>query len=110
MIRKRLQRRPNWPDGSGYDPKLTIVVQGAHDVYRLARHLELGQVEFGRLGRAILRSMDQQQPGVVADMQRAMGPAPAPGRYRGRRRRGRQLRLELGMPEEQVQAYAEAVR
>lgn len=108
VIRKRLVRRPNWPDGTGYDPRLTLVVEGTSDVYRLARHLEQGQVEFARLGRRILRSMDDQEPGIVAALTRTMGPANLQYRYRGRRRRAVQLRL--GMPEEELHQLEEAVR
>lgn len=110
MIRKRLSKRPNWPDGTGYDPRLVITVEGSSDVYRIARLLESGQVEFQRLARAILRSMDQQAPGSVASLTHAMGPANLNARYRGRRKRPRQLRLELGMPAEDVAAIAEVVR
>jgi hypothetical protein len=111
MIRKRLVRRPMWPDGSGYDPRLTIVVEGPDDVYRLARHLEAGQVEFARLGRAILRSMDEQHPGSVRALTTQLGPSSLlAGARGGRRRRGRQLRLELGMPAEQLHELEQVVR
>lgn len=106
MIRKRLVRRAMWPDGSGYDPRLVLVVEGPDDVYRLARHLELGQVEFARLARRILRSMDEQAPGVVRQMTAKMGPAR--GGYCGRKRRQPQLRL--GMPEPELRELEEAVR
>lgn len=108
MIRKRVQKRVD-PALGGYQPRLTIVVEGIDDVYRIARHLETGQVEFGRMGRAILRSMDDQAPGSVAYLTARMGPHVGYG-YRGRKRRGRQLKLELGMPPERVQEYAETVR
>lgn len=109
MIRKRLHRR--WDDYLGYDPKLVIVVEGTDDVYRLARHLELGQVEFAALGRRILRSMDDQAPGVVRKLTTRMGPSKLlAGARGGRRRRPRQLKLELGMPEAELQQLEEAVR
>jgi hypothetical protein len=106
MIRKRLQHRPNWPDGTGYDPKLTLVVEGTSDVYRLARLLERGQVEFHVLALRILRGMDRQEPGIVHSLQSSMGPAV--GGYRGKRRKLPQLRL--GMPDAELQELEEAVR
>lgn len=54
MISKRLTR-----DARG-QATLTITVVGAHDVYRLARHLLSGQVEFGQLGDRTLRSLRKQ--------------------------------------------------
>jgi hypothetical protein len=110
MIRKRLVRRID-PVLGGYDPRLTITVEGITDVYRLARHLELGQSEFAALGRRILRSMDDQAPGSVRYLTTRMGPARLlSGARGGRRRRPRQLKLELGMPAEVVQELEEAVR
>jgi hypothetical protein len=53
-LRKRLTRN-RWGD-----PVLTIRVEGTHDVYRLSKHLERGQVEFARLGRLSLRSLRRQ--------------------------------------------------
>lgn len=109
MIRKRLQKRTD--PHFGYDPKLTIVVEGITDVYRLVRHLETGQVEFCDLGRRILRSMDDQAPGVVRHMTTRLGPSKLlAGARGGRRRRPRQLKLELGMPEAELQQLEEAVR
>lgn len=109
MIRKRLQHRAD--PHFGYDPKLTITVEGLDDVYRLARHLELGQVEFAALGRRILRSMDDQAPGVVRHLTTRMGPSKLlAGARGGRRPRGRQLRLELGMPEADLAKLEEVVR
>lgn len=110
MIRKRLQKRVDEVLG-GYDPKLTIVVEGISDVYRLARHLETGQVEFAELGRRILRSMDDQAPGSVRYLTTRMGPAKLlSGARGGRRRRPRQLKLELGMPAADLQQLEESVR
>ena len=106
MIRKRLQHRPNWPDGTGYDPRLVITVEGLHDVYRLARHLETGQVEFAALGRRILRSLDEQDPGVVRHLTARMGTSR--GGYRGRKRRQPQLRL--GMTDDELAQLEVAVR
>lgn len=39
------------------DPVLTITVEGTHDVYRLALHLERGQVEFAKQGRNVLTKL-----------------------------------------------------
>lgn len=52
-LSKRLVQRGNHPS----ELVLTITVQGAHDIYRLARHLESGQCEFADLGRRTLRSL-----------------------------------------------------
>lgn len=110
MIRKRLTKRTDTALG-GYDPKLVITVENLDDVYRLARHLEHGQVQFAELGRRILRSMDDQAPGVVRAMTERMGPANLLGGARGgRRRRSRQLKLELGSPPEVVEAIAARVK
>lgn len=110
MIRKRLQRRVD-PVLGGYDPRLVIVVEGLDDVYRLARHLEQGQVEFAALGRRILRSMDDQAPGSVRYLTTRMGPASLlAGARGGRRRRPAQLKLELGMPPAELQRLEETVR
>lgn len=50
-----------WRDnrGSGFsdDPLVTITAEGIHDVYRLAHHLETGQVEFAAMGRKIKRGL-----------------------------------------------------
>jgi hypothetical protein len=105
MIRKRLQKRTDEVLG-GYQPRLVITVEGLDDVYRLARHLEQGQVEFSAMGRRILTGMDRHAPGVVHYLQERMGPAR--GGYRGRRRRLPQLRL--GMPAEELDQLARAVR
>jgi hypothetical protein len=110
VIRKRLQKRVD--QHFGYDPKLVIVAEGLDDVYRLARHLETGQVEFAAMGRRILRSMDDQAPGVVRHLTTRMGPAKLLAGARGGRRprSGRQLKLELGMPAKTVAELEEAVR
>jgi hypothetical protein len=110
MIRKRLQKRV-LPDGRGYAPKLTVTVEGQHDVYRLARLLEMaglrhgGTVHLHRLGVRILTSMDRQAPGIVAELTRELGPARVT--HRGRRRKPQQLHLgmsaaELALAEEAV--------
>jgi hypothetical protein len=39
------------------DPHLEIHAVGIHDVYRLAHHLESGQVEFAAIGRKIKRGL-----------------------------------------------------
>lgn len=39
------------------DPKLTIVVEGTHDVYRLAHHLEHGQCDLAAIGRRVKRGL-----------------------------------------------------
>lgn len=39
------------------DPRVTITIEGSHDLYRLAHHLECGQVEFYAVGSAIKRRM-----------------------------------------------------
>lgn len=104
-MRKRLSKRTDEALG-GYQPRLVIVVEGLDDVYRLARHLELGQVEFSRMGQRILTSMDAQAPGVVHALQERMGPAK--GGHRGRRPRLPQLRL--GMPGDELEQLARSVR
>jgi hypothetical protein len=110
VIRKRLQRRIDDATG-GYQPRLVITVEGLDDVYRLARHLETGQVEFGRLGRRILRSMDDQAPGVVRHMTERMGPSNLLGGARGGRRpRPKRVQLELGMAPEALATLEEAIR
>lgn len=38
----------HWTQGG--DPRLTIVVEGVHDVYRFAHHLQRGQCEFADIG------------------------------------------------------------
>jgi hypothetical protein len=53
-VEKRLSR-----DKFG-QPVLTVRVVGAHDIYRLSRHLLYGQVEFGELGQRALRSLRRQ--------------------------------------------------
>lgn len=109
MIRKRLTKRLD--ERGQYQPRLVITVEGRHDVYRLARNLETGQVQFAALGRRILRSMDEQEPGTVRRMTERLGPANLlSGARGGRRRRPRQLKLELGMPAEQVRELEEVVR
>lgn len=39
------------------EPELRITVQGGHDIYRLAWHLQFGQCEFAALGRRIHASL-----------------------------------------------------
>lgn len=110
MIRKRLTKRVDGATG-GYDPRLVITVEHLDDVYRLARHLETGQVEFAEMGRRILRSMDDQAPGVVRHMTERMGPASLLGGARGGRRpRPRLPQLALGMSDDELQTLEEAVR
>ena len=53
-VSKRLTR-DRWGN-----PVLVIRVEGTHDIYRLARHLERGQVEFYKLAGRILRSLRRQ--------------------------------------------------
>ena len=105
MIRKRLVKRTD-PVVGGYQPTLHITVEGLDDVYRLARHLETGQVDLHELGRRILHSMDRQAPGSVSYLTKRMGPARA--RYRGRRPRPVQLRL--GITEAELAQLEEAVK
>lgn len=57
------------------DPIITLVVEGHHDIYRLARHLETGQVEFCAIGRGMLKALDRFQPGLVRALTAQMGPA-----------------------------------
>lgn len=104
-VRKRLTKHID-PVLHGYEPTLVITVDGLADVYRLARHLETGQVAFSALGRRILHSMDRQAPGSVSYLTKRMGPARA--RYRGRRPRPVQLRL--GITEAELVALEEAVK
>lgn len=54
---KRLHWRDNSESGFSDDPILTITAEGIHDVYRLADHLERGQVEFAAMGRKIKRGL-----------------------------------------------------
>lgn len=110
VIRKRLAKRID-PVLGGYDPRLVIVAEGIVDVYRLARHLELGQSEFAAMGRRILRSMDDQAPGSVRHLTHRMGPSNLLGGARGGRRpRPKQLVLELGSPPAVVEAIAARVK
>jgi hypothetical protein len=74
LIRHRL-RHVDHDDGFGADPHLTITVVGIDDVYRLARHLETGQCEFSKEGRAILRGLDRRSPGIVRRLVERMGPS-----------------------------------
>ena len=50
--------RTSWNEHG--DPTMTITVVGVHDVYRLAHHLETGQVEFGRLGRLMIGALKRK--------------------------------------------------
>lgn len=54
MITKRLS------ENEYGDPKLVVTVTGTIDVYRFARFLEHGQVEFARIGRSSLRSLGKK--------------------------------------------------
>lgn len=112
MIRKRLANRRR-PAGQ-YDPRLVLVAEGQHDVYRLGRALEAvrptseGTLWLHELGRRVLRTMDQQEPGVVRKLQRQLGPAKLPRRaVRGGTGR---LQLRLGLPVEELRQLEEAVR
>lgn len=58
------------------EPVLTIVVEGHHDIYRLARGMERLQVEFADLGRRILAGLDRQRRGLVDALTRQMGAGP----------------------------------
>jgi hypothetical protein len=109
-LRKRLTKHTD--ERSGYQPRLVITVEGVVDVYRLARHLEHGQVEFAAMGRRILESMDDQAPGVVRHLTERMGPANLLGGARGGRRPRRKPlpQLELGMTPEALAELEEAVR
>jgi len=42
------------------EPKLTVVVTGAHDVYRFADHLEHGQCEFAEVGQRTRRYLKRK--------------------------------------------------
>jgi hypothetical protein len=59
------------------DPTITIEVEGFTDIYRLARHMEHGQVEFCAIGRSMLRALDRWHPGIVDSLKAQMGPARA---------------------------------
>lgn len=50
-MRKRLGRNAHG------EPRLTIVVEGTHDVYRTGWYLQHASVEHARLGRNIHRSL-----------------------------------------------------
>ena len=56
------------------EPQLVITVRGIDDVYRLARHLEIGQYEFAQVGVAVLRGLDRKNPGLVSRQRARMGP------------------------------------
>lgn len=45
----------HWTKGG--DPVLTVVATGTHDVYRLAHHLQHGQVELCAIGGRALRGL-----------------------------------------------------
>jgi hypothetical protein len=83
-IRRRL-RHVDYGDGFGAYPRLVIEVEGIDDVYRIARHLELGQCEFANLGTSILRGLDRRSPGIVRRLVAKMGPTRTG--YPGRRPR-----------------------
>jgi hypothetical protein len=61
-------RNLNWRDTQGFnshgDPVLTIQAVGIDDVYRLAHHMEQGQIEFCRIGNkakaGLKRKLGQQ--------------------------------------------------
>jgi hypothetical protein len=59
------------------DLTVTIEVEGFTDIYRLARHMEYGQVEFCAIGRSMLRALDRWKPGIVDALKAQMGPARA---------------------------------
>jgi hypothetical protein len=42
------------------DPVLTITAVGTHDVYRLAHHMQQGQVEFCRIGTNAKRALKRK--------------------------------------------------
>lgn len=48
-----VQGEEGWPP----DPVLVIEARGIHDVYRLAHHMEHGQVEFVAIGRKVKRGL-----------------------------------------------------
>lgn len=39
------------------EPRLTIVVEGVHDIYRFANHLQRGQCEFADIGFNVERRL-----------------------------------------------------
>lgn len=87
-VRHRLshprEQRPGSDNGKLY-PRLVIEAQGIDDVYRLARHMEIGQVEFAEIGYRTLKGLDRKYPGIVRKQGARMGPA---GRgYPGRKPR-----------------------
>jgi hypothetical protein len=74
MIKHRL-RSIDKHDGFGAYPHLVIEVDGIDDVYRIARHLEIGQVEFSYMGWKILRGLDRRWPGIIRRLVERMGPS-----------------------------------
>lgn len=95
-------------DGT-YHPRLVLVVDGAWDVYRVARQLEARRGPVGAVGRRILRSMDEQEPNIVAELRKQLGPVVVgDGGYRGRR--ARQPQLRLGMSADELRQLEEQVR
>lgn len=72
-IRHQLRKRDSH-DGFGSWPRLEIVAEGIDDVYRLARVLEVAQVEFSEVGGSVLRGLDRRWPGVIRALVARMGP------------------------------------
>lgn len=115
-VRKRLANRRAAPGGlhpHGYAPRLTLATEGAHEVYRLARFLEMAGLKNGawvvyhQLGLRILASMDAQEPGIVSELAALIGPERVT--YRGRRR-PKPVQLALGITAGQLEQLEEAVR
>lgn len=104
-LRKRLSRQRHEEAGRDY-PRLVVVAEGVDDVYRLARHLEMGQSDIATLGRNALRSLEREWPGLVFELQQRMGPARGGHRYR----RPRAVQLRLGMPDEELARLEETTR
>lgn len=51
-------RRLHWTaDG---DPVLIIEAKGVHDVYRLAHHMQHGQVEFAKIGYRVVAGLKRK--------------------------------------------------
>jgi len=65
-----------WGPGEGRPyPRLVIEANGIDDVYRLARVMEVAQVEFSDIGHAALVGLDRRYPGIVRALVARMGPS-----------------------------------
>jgi len=72
-VQHKWKRRTS-ADGHPSDLELTIVIVGAHDIYRFAHLLLRGQVEFGELGRNIIKALGRRmRPGQWSYMDRSLG-------------------------------------